>query len=181
MSAISLFVASLLSLNAIDDSCHRNCVTSESGVQLISHFEGFSPYMYKDSAGLDTIGYGHLIRRGESFNEPMLPEEAHRLLQKDLKDAESVVNRHVAVTLRQHQADAVISFTFNVGPGKKGVKDGLVALKASGRPSTLLRRINEERHEDVPDQFRKWVRAAGVVVRGLVRRREAEATLYSGG
>ena len=58
------------------------------------------------------------------------------------------------------------SFTFNLGAG---------ALQRS----TLRRRANREERDAVPDEFRRWVWAGGRKLKGLVRRREAEAVLYS--
>lgn len=176
MNAITLLVASLLSLNAGQQtkSCLSNCATSEAGVEFITHFEGYSPFVYKDSAGLDTIGVGHLIVRGEKFSEPFLPDESDALLRKDLKSTEKSVNLRVKVELLQHQADSVISFTFNLGEGRLA-------------RSTLLKRINANLHNQVPVQFLSWNKAVDpktgqlVVVKGLQVRREAESTMYRGG
>jgi len=35
--------------------------------------------------------------------------------------------------------------------------------------------VNRERHEDVPEQLMRWVKVSGRPMRGLVRRRRAEA------
>ena len=43
--------------------------------------------------------------------------------------------------------------------------------------STLRRRVNEGRWDEVPAEFRKWNRGGGRVLRGLVLRREAEVAL----
>lgn len=59
---------------------------------------------------------------------------------------------------------AIIDFTFNLGSG-------------SLRASTLRRRINAGRWNDVPKELRKWVKGGGKVLRGLAIRREAEAAL----
>jgi lysozyme len=59
---------------------------------------------------------------------------------------------------------AITDFAFNVGTG---------ALRAS----TLRRRINAGQWDDVPAQLMRWVFAAGKRLRGLERRRAAEAAL----
>ena len=46
--------------------------------------------------------------------------------------------------------------------------------------STLRRKVNREEHDAVPAEFRRWVWAGGRKLKGLVRRREAEAALYAG-
>ena len=145
--------------------CQSNCVVSYEGRELITRFEGYSPLMYKDSAGLPTIGVGHLIKPGEQFEEPMTPEEVDTLLQTGLRVASKAINRVVTVPLWQNQYDALASFTFNVGG---------TALKRS----TLLKRVNAERWSDVPGELLKWVYAGGVKIRGLVIRRRAEGDYF---
>lgn len=81
--------------------------------------------------------------------------------------AERAIQRLIYVPLTDYQWDALTSFTFNLGSG---------ALQRS----TLRQKVNREEHIDVPDEFRKWVYAGGRKLKGLVRRREAEALLYSG-
>ena len=73
--------------------------------------------------------------------------------------------RLVTVPLTDGQFDALTSFTFNLGGG---------ALQRS----TLRRKVNREEHSAVPGEFRRWVWAGGRKLKGLVRRREAEAALY---
>lgn len=149
----------------ITDTCIKPCETSVAGRTLVKHFEGFSPVTYIDAAGHPTIGYGHLIKDGEVFNEPISPEEAEQLLRRDLREAEKAVNRKVAVTITQNQFDALSSFTFNLGSGN---------LKRS----TLLRKVNSEDHEEATSEFNKWVYAGGKKLKGLVLRRMAESKLY---
>lgn len=89
---------------------------SKAGIQLIKEFEGYSPIPYKDVAGLNTIGYGHLIKKGELFSR-VTAEQAEELLLKDLATAEKGVNTLIIVKLTQNQYDALVSFTYNVGVG----------------------------------------------------------------
>jgi GH24 family phage-related lysozyme (muramidase) len=66
-------------------------------------------------------------------------------------------------TIRGHYS--LVSWTYNLGEG---------AL----RSSTLLKKVNTGRHGDVPGQMKRWNKAGGRVLKGLERRREAEAALY---
>ncbi|MBP3955379.1 lysozyme [Gemmata sp. G18] len=163
-----MILASLLLMLADNPTC-RPCKVSPAGIGLIQHFEGYSPFVYEDVAGKKTIGFGHLILPGERFREPMLPDEATKLLEKDAARTVSGVNRMVRVPLRQGQADSLHSFAFNLGTG---------ALQSS----TLLKRVNSGRHADVPGEFLLWNKArVGGVLRvfpGLTRRREAESEFY---
>ena len=74
--------------------------------------------------------------------------------------------RLIQVPLEDGQFDAICSFTFNLGAG---------ALQRS----TLRRKANREEHGAVPREFRRWVWAGGRKLKGLIRRREAEAELYA--
>lgn len=136
---------------------------SESGLRLIRQFERFSPVTYRCPAGYWTIGYGHLADRGHA---PITQEEANNLLRLDAVVAEAAVKKFISAPLHQCQFDALASFTFNLGSG---------ALQRS----TLRRVINRGEYAAAPAQFLRWVYAGGRKLPGLVRRRMAEATLFS--
>jgi len=140
---------------------------TQEGLNLIKHFEGFEPEIYLDAAGLPTIGYGHLIRKGEHkmFENGISEAAGEALLIKDVLLAEQAVCRLINVSLTNGQFDALVSFTFNLGSG---------ALQRS----TLRRKVNREEHEEVPEQLLRWVWAGGRKLRGLIRRRKREALLY---
>ncbi|OSM07642.1 lysozyme [Magnetofaba australis] len=138
---------------------------TEEGLNLIKRFEGFSPTVYICPAGWPTIGYGHVVRQGETFEEPISRLDAEVLLKQDVAWAEQAVLRLVDTPLSDGQFDALVSFTFNLGSG---------ALQRS----TLRRKVNREEHEDVPREFLRWVWAGGRKLKGLIRRREAEGLLY---
>lgn len=138
---------------------------TQDGIDLIKRFEGFSSTVYICPAGYPTIGYGHLVRSGESYTE-ISETEAEELLRKDVESAERAVLRLVNVPLTDGQFDALVSFTFNLGSG---------ALQRS----TLRRKVNRQAHSEVPEQLMRWVWARGKRLKGLVKRRESESTLYS--
>ena len=142
---------------------------SDAGLRLIQRHEGFRPRVYRDPIGLPTIGYGHLVRPGERFEGVVLHEaEARALLIADAALAEEAVREAVAVPLRQAEFDALVSFTFNLGPG---------AL----RRSTLLRRLNADDRAGAAREFDRWVYAGGERFTGLVRRRAEERALFEHG
>ncbi|MDA0307515.1 MAG: lysozyme [Proteobacteria bacterium] len=140
---------------------------TQQGINLIKRFEGFEPKIYLDAAGLPTIGYGHLLLPGEDemFRNGISEAAGEALLIKDVLLAEQAVCRLIKVPLTDGQFDALVSFAFNLGSG---------ALQRS----KLRRKVNLEEHEEVPDQFLRWVWAGGRKLRGLIRRRKREAILY---
>jgi lysozyme len=139
--------------------------TSEEGRALIKKFEGCELEAYQCSANVWTIGYGHTknIVKGDTCTK----EEAEQILTDDLEEFEGYVNDLVEADLNQSQFDALVAWTYNLGPTN---------LKSS----TLLKRLNEGDMDDVPHQIRRWNKAGGQVLDGLIRRREAEALLFKG-
>jgi lysozyme len=148
---------------------------SDRGLALITHFEGLYLKAYQDPVGIWTIGYGHTglrhndgtVKRGRVITE----REAVRLLRDiDMPRSEAFVRKHVVVGLKQHEFDALVSFSFNTG--------GLI-LK-NGKPSTLCRLLNTYDFAGAARQFAYWNKADGKVLRGLTRRRHAEKLLFEG-
>ena len=137
---------------------------TQEGLNLIKQYEGFSSTTYLCPAGYPTIGYGHLVRAGEDFTT-LTEEAAEQLLRKDVASAERAVCRLINTPLTDGQFDALVSFTFNLGAG---------ALQRS----TLRRKVNRQTHQEVPEQLMRWVWAGGRKLRGLIRRRAAEAEHY---
>jgi len=140
---------------------------SARGLLLIQQFEGFSRLPYADVAGLLTIGYGHWLRPHEAKTYPqgISDEQAEHLLRQDVAGAVHAVNWLITSPQQQHQFDALVSFTYNLGSGVL-------------QRSTLRRVINRGEDDAVDAQWRRFVWAGGRKVAGLVRRREAELALY---
>lgn len=152
--------------------------TSEAGVSLIEHFESCRLKAYWDATGkVWTIGWGHTgpdVYEGQVITQAV----ADSLLQQDLIAREKAIKAFFAgVPLTRGQFDALVSFLYNVGGGKRGVKDGLFELR-SGQPSTLARKVLARDFDGAADEFPKWINSGGVPLRGLERRRRAERQLF---
>lgn len=161
---------------------------SDNGLQHIKRFEGFYEYVYDDLSPLQsgrhpewkggyvhgtlTIGYGHTNLSGR---EPRLhpgmrvtEKVASDILVNVLRDVyEPALRRNVKVPLNQGQWDAMVSWIYNLG-------------EPNLKKSTLLKRINQGRFDDVPAEIMKWNRAGGRVLRGLSNRRRAECAMWRG-
>ena len=135
------------------------------GLALIKKFEGCELKAYQCSAGVWTIGYGHTKDVVEGME--ITQEQAEQMLVDELHEYESYINKYVTVALSQNQFDALVSWVYNLGP-------------ANLKSSTMLKVLNDGKYEDVPYQMKRWNKAGGKVLDGLVRRREAEALLYQG-
>lgn len=145
---------------------------SEKGIALIKKFEGFIPNLYNDPVGHCTIGYGTLLHKGncngtepEEFKSGVTEQRATELLTEEVNRFTEAINSNVQVSLNQNQFDALVSFVYNVGAG---------AFKGS----TLLKELNKGNYTDVPTELKKWVKASGQTLPGLVKRREEEAALF---
>ncbi len=139
--------------------------TSQEGIELIKKFEGLELEAYRCAADVLTIGYGHTegVKEGDTIEAA----EAEQILKNDLCIYEEAVENAVTAPLSQHQFDALVAWTFNLGAGNLS-------------SSTMLRVLNEGKYEEVPHQMKRWNKAGGQVLEGLVRRRQAEALLFEG-
>jgi len=142
-----------------------NMKISQEGLALIKKFEGCELKAYHCAAGVPTIGYGST--HGVTMDMEITQEEADELLMDDVHKFEEAVTRAVKVPLEQNQYDALVSWTFNLGPSNLS-------------SSTMLRVLNEGNYDEVPAQIKRWNKAGGKVLQGLIRRREAEALLFEG-
>ena len=138
---------------------------SQTGVDLIKRWEGIRLKAYIPVPGdKPTIGYGSTGRHVK-MGDVITRERAQELLLKDLVRFEACVNRQVKVRITHNQYDACVCFAFNLGC-------------TAFRTSTLLKRINARRFQEAADQFPRWNKVDGKVVRGLTNRRNSERDLF---
>lgn len=152
----------------------------KEGLALIKEYEGYRATAYKDVVSVWTIGYGTTDPAYAFSGNKITRQEAEILLLSDVAEAAKIVDKAVTVPLNEKQRAALTSFVYNIGPGKAGVKDGLVELKRGGQ-STLLKKLNDGDYEGAALQFGLWTKAGGKVLKGLVRRRTAEQELFLSG
>jgi len=137
---------------------------SDQGFALTKQFEGLKLTAYQDQGGVWTIGYGHTgpnVHGGLTITE----DQANQLLEADMARAVTAVNNAVTAEISQAQFDALVDFVFNLGA-------------TSLLTSTLLRDVNSGDFTDAAPQFLLWDHCKGVVVPGLLRRRQAEMQLF---
>ena len=134
--------------------------------------EGVRNRVYKDSAGIDTIGIGHKILPGEERlkSVTLTPKQIEDLFFLDLVKAENSIKENIQVPLTPNQQAALISFVFNVGSG-------------AFKKSTLLKLINQRKFVEASLEFPRWsfVTINGKKVRnqGLMSRRLREQQLFN--
>ncbi|WCD56083.1 SAR endolysin [Caulobacter phage BL198] len=145
-------------------------VVGAAGTGLIKQSEGIRYKSYLDDAGIPTICTGHTgpeVKLGQFKTQ----EECDSLLKQDLLRHSAAVNKCVNYPLTQYQYDAVVSFTFNVGP-------------TAFCRSTMARKINAGDLQGAAAEFPKWnkvtIDGKRVVSRGLSARRDRERALFEG-
>lgn len=150
---------------------------NHAGIKLMHDFEGLYLTAYQDSAGIWTIGRGTIRYKGGKWvkkGDVISLEYADELFVFDLQDTEEGVNKLVPANLTDNQYSALVSFAYNVGCDidTDKIAEGL-------GDSTLLKKINLNPNDpSIREEFYKWKNAGGKPVRGLLRRRKAEADLY---
>lgn len=137
---------------------------SENGLRFIEGFENLRLETYFDVRGVATIGYGHTLNVIPGM--VITQEQAEQFLAQDVASAEAAINANVRVDLTQNQFDACCSLIFNIGNG-------------AFKQSTLLQLLNQGDFTNAALQFVRWDKAAGKVVAGLLRRRQAETDLFN--
>ena len=134
-----------------------------SDVSLIKKWEGLRLKAYLCPANVWTIGYGHT--KGVHPDMVITTQTADELLREDLRWVEDTINESVKVELTQNQYDALASFIYNVGAG-------------AFKKSTMLRKLNDMDYHGASKEFPRWNKGGGVVLQGLVKRRQEEQELF---
>lgn len=141
--------------------------TSIAGLSLsaaalvgIAMHEGYRPAAYDDGVGVQTIGFGTTagVKPGDKIT-------VERALVRLLEDAEKHQRELRAcigdVPMYQHEWDAYVSWSYNVGTG--------AACKSS-----LVRKLKAGYYAGACTELLRWDRAGGRVLPGLTKRRQAE-------
>ncbi|MBQ7615672.1 MAG: lysozyme [Butyrivibrio sp.] len=133
---------------------------SKNGIDFIKQFEGIRLKAYKavPTEKYYTIGIGHYgqdVKEGMTITE----KQAEDLFKKDVERFEKYVEQ-TGLQLNQNQFDALVSFTYNCGPG------------------TLKKLINGRTLKEIPDAMLNYNHSGGKELAGLTRRRKAERELF---
>lgn len=141
---------------------------SDRCLALIKRFEGCMLGAYPDpGTGGDpwTIGWGTTgpdIHKGLVWTQDQANERLAADVEKFAHQVDTLIG---PASTTQSEFDALVCFAYNVGLGNLG-------------SSTLLKLHKAGRVQEAAEQFVRWNKAAGQIMRGLTRRREAEAELY---
>jgi len=155
---------------------------SPKALKTIIHHEGVRYKPYRCPAGLWTVCVGHVLYPDQAKlpmaerltyelkkpdNRIWSKDEVNALLEFDLKRFVRGVARYCPAPLTQGQLDALVSFSFNVGLGTL-------------QRSTLRQKHNRGDFAGAADEFLKFTKGGGKVLKGLVNRRNDERAMYLG-
>jgi len=143
---------------------------SQRGLELIKSFEGLKLKPYLCPASIPTIGFGNTYypdgTKVKLTDASITKEKAEELLKFLLVTYEKAVDSFCRDDISQGNFDALTSFAYNLGNGNL-------------QKSTLIKKVNANPKDvTIADEFLKWNKANGSVLKGLTRRRQAEANLY---
>jgi len=143
---------------------------SNKGLDLIKKYEGFKSNAYLCPANIPTIGFGSTYYEDGTkvrlTDLSITEERATELLKALLVTYEKSVDSYCVDEINQNQFDSLCSFAYNCGLGN---------LKSS----TLLKKVNINSNDPlIKDEFLKWNKGGGKVLKGLTLRRNDEANLY---
>jgi lysozyme len=134
-------------------------------IPLITRFEGYMGHPYDDGLGNITIGYGHVVLRGEHFGH-ITESQARALLDRDLRRRYLPTVVALPHPLSDRQAAAILSAVFNLGPG----------IVSTGHD--LGRHLHAHRYALAANSLLEYVNPGSSVERGLRRRRKAERRMF---
>lgn len=143
---------------------------SQKGLDLIKQFEGLKLKPYLCPANIATVGYGNTYypdgTKVKVTDPSITKERAEELLKHLVISYEKAVDSFCRDDISQGNFDALVAIAYNIGVG---------ALQKS----TLIKKVNKNPKDvTIADEFMKWNKANGIVLKGLTRRRQAEANLY---
>ena len=131
----------------------------ERAVIVVKYFEGLHSWK-----NYPYVGYGHQLQRGERFTADMTEWQADSLLRADLMKRIEIFKKYGKDALLL----AVLSY--NIGVGR--------ILGYGKHPKSQLLRKIEAGDRNFYKEFVAFCRYKGKVLRGLLRRRQVEYTLF---
>jgi len=132
---------------------------------LVANYEGLVLSRYADPVGIPTICFGETDKEVIRF-DTLNREQCTVVLGASLAEHARYVAPCITREIKPYEAAAVLSWSYNVGAG--------AACK-----STLIRKLNAG--QEWCSELKRWNVADGQVLKGLVKRRDAEYQMCTTG
>jgi lysozyme len=140
--------------------------TLAAAAAFITPWEGVFTSAYKDPIGIWTVCMGETegVRRGDRYTVAQCTDMLANKLPRYWNEVAVCMGPDLVERTPDARKVAFISFSYNVGSG-------------AFCKSTLLRKLRAGDARGACNELLRWNRAAGIVFKGLTRRREAERKL----
>ena len=171
-----------VTLNPIGEDGYITMAASEDLIALIKHFEGFQPTPMWDY-GQYSIGYGSKCPddvlaawKEDPENFVFTEEDADALLRSmvtaDMEPAVNSIAKNNNIQYTQNQFDALLMFTYALGPGWTLKKNGEYVYRLARwmqNPTTV---------EELIGAMGAWCRVSGAVHKPTAQRRMVEVEIF---
>lgn len=136
--------------------------------QKTGSFKNNRFYTYKDSLGLNTIGYGHLVRQGESFPDGMTVDAANQLLKRDLDVAVSDANSWIVLSGKPAEVQIIlIEMVYQLGKGRAcGFKKFAEAIERRDYLAAAQELVASTWHTQTPNRVEEYASVLKSLHRG---------------
>lgn len=134
-------------------------VSAAAFVGILAH-EGYREQAYIPVPGdVPTIGFG--TTEGVRLGERTTPVQAMRRALRDIDKFDNALKQCVTAPLHQHEFDAFLSLSYNIG-------------SRAFCNSTLVRKLNAQDYAGACREILRWDRFQGRALPGLTTRRQSE-------
>lgn len=134
-------------------------ISASAFVAIVTH-EGYRGEAYIPVPGdVPTIGFG--TTEGVKIGDTITPPKAMARALSDMQKYEGAIKRCVKVPLYQHEYDAYVSLSYNIGP-------------TAFCSSTLVKKLNVQDYAGACESILSWDKFKGKPLRGLTIRRNEE-------
>lgn len=141
-------------------------ISAAAFVGILAH-EGYRDQAYIPVPGdVPTIGFG--TTEGVKLGDRTTPVQAMRRALRDIEKFDTALKQCVTVPLHQHEYDAYLSLSYNIGA-------------RAFCNSTLVRKLNAQDYPGACREILRWDRFQGRPLDGLTTRRQAEFKTCMGG
>jgi GH24 family phage-related lysozyme (muramidase) len=124
---------------------------------FIAKWEGLETTAYRDIVGVPTVCYGETrgVKIGDTYTKAQCFQMLNKAVGEYYADLQPyMTNKNIPVGVQA----SMLELAYNVGIGAAG-------------NSTMMKLANQGKYKEACEELRKWVKAGGETVKGLVNRR----------
>lgn len=131
---------------------------SQTYQSKLGYYKNGKFWVYQDSLGFPTIGYGHLVVKGENFSNGLTEEQAHALLIKDCStafDSARLIVEQYNLDVPESIQEMLVEMVFQLG--KNGVlkfKKFLTALSKNDYAKAIVEVKDSTWYKQTPNRVK---------------------------